>query len=439
MPPATPAGACPDPLLGGSTRVRSCSEIPGAVRNCVRLSPFATSDWTPGSSVPAGRTGRSQGADDGLRAATRTVDARRQGSGRAARDRRCDGRQGHHPVAQGGPGRRDPRGRGRAGRRSGQRREERGQGRRERVGRGEAEAGRAFEEGIRGRRRRQRHRGTRRGRGGPRGCRRGARDRAPAGPAHTDRNRTRAGHLGRRRRERGDRDRRTARRPRGRARVVRRGQPDGNASSSPSWPRPWRAPGRRRPRARGWRRAARAGVQRRADRDRGIARPARRGLRLPADERVPARSQRRVRLGVPGTTVRAAQGRLRHGRDATAGEQREVPGPAAGRPDQRGRPGRRPGTAAVRGPHAAVPGRAAQARAPRRARPADRPHRRAALADRQGPARADRVATEGGQDHDPEADRVLDRAQQPRGAPHGAARRRAARRGHGHEAPRAPR
>ena len=38
------------------------------------------------------------------------------------------------------------------------------------------------------------------------------------------------------------------------------------------------------------------------------------------------------------------------------------------------------------------------------------------LADRQGPARPDRVAAEGGQDHDHEDDRHVDRAQQPRGA-----------------------
>ena len=78
-------------------------------------------------------------------------------------------------------------------------------------------------------------------------------------------------------------------------------------------------------------------------------------------------------------------------------------------------------------------------RAARRPERDHRPHRRPHLADRQGPARADRVAAEGGQDHDPQADRLLDRAQQPRGAPHGAARRRAARRGHRHAAPRAAR
>ncbi len=54
--------------------------------------------------------------------------------------------------------------------------------------------------------------------------------------------------------------------------------------------------------------------------------------------------------------------------------------------------------------------------------------------DRQGPARPDRVAAQGGQDHDHEADRPVDRGQQPRGPPHRAARRRAARGGHRHAA-----
>ena len=56
------------------------------------------------------------------------------------------------------------------------------------------------------------------------------------------------------------------------------------------------------------------------------------------------------------------------------------------------------------------------------------------VADRQGPARPDRVAAQGRQDHDHEADRPVDRDQQPRGPPHRAARRRAARGGHRHAA-----
>ena len=150
-----------------------------------------------------------------------------------------------------------------------------------------------------------------------------------------------------------------------------------------------------------------------------------------------AGSQRRVRVGVAGPALRAPQGRLREGPHPPAGEQREVPGAAPRRRDQRHDARRRAAPSPVRGPHAAVPGRAAAPRARRQPARAHRPDRRPALADRQGPARAHRVAAEGRQDHDPQADRLRDRAQQPRGAPHGAARRRAARRGHRHAPPRA--
>ena len=58
---------------------------------------------------------------------------------------------------------------------------------------------------------------------------------------------------------------------------------------------------------------------------------------------------------------------------------------------------------------------------------ADHRHDRA---DRQGSARHGRLAAEGGQDHDPEADRQRHRGVQPRGAPDRAAGRRASRGGH---------
>ena len=169
------------------------------------------------------------------------------------------------------------------------------------------------------------------------------------------------------------------------------------------------------------------------------ARPARRGLRLPAHERLPRRPQRRVRLGVAGAPLRPAQGRLREGRDPPAREQREVPGARARRPHQRHDARRGAQPRALRRPHAAVPRLEAAARARRRPERDHRPHHRPDLADRKGPARPDRVAAEGGQDHDHQADRVLDRAQQPRDARDGAARRRASRRGHRHAAPRAAR
>ena len=63
----------------------------------------------------------------------------------------------------------------------------------------------------------------------------------------------------------------------------------------------------------------------------------------------------RLRVGVAGATVRAAQGRLRHRHVAPAGEQREVPGAPARRRHQRHDARRRARPTAVRGPHAAVP------------------------------------------------------------------------------------
>ena len=89
---------------------------------------------------------------------------------------------------------------------------------------------------------------------------------------------------------------------------------------------------------------------------------------------------------------------------------------------------------ALRGPHPAVPRRAPHDGAPVRPVEHDRPDHRPDRADREGPARPDRVAAEGRQDLGDEADRPLDRDQQPRGAPLRAARRRAARGGHRHAA-----
>ena len=144
----------------------------------------------------------------------------------------------------------------------------------------------------------------------------------------------------------------------------------------------------------------------------------------------------RLRLGVAGPALRAPQGRLRPRLHAARGEQREVPGAAPRRRDQRHDVRRRTDPSAFRGPHAALPRLEAPPRARRQPARDDRPHRRPHLADREGPARARRLAAEGRQDHDPQAARLLDRTQQPRGPPHGAARRRAARRGHRHAAPR---
>ena len=67
-------------------------------------------------------------------------------------------------------------------------------------------------------------------------------------------------------------------------------------------------------------------------------------------------------------------------------------------------------------------------------READDPRHRPDHADRQGPARPDRVPAEGRQDHDHAGHRQRDHQEQPRVPPDGRARRRAARRGHRHAA-----
>ena len=111
------------------------------------------------------------------------------------------------------------------------------------------------------------------------------------------------------------------------------------------------------------RRTAPGRVPGRPDRRDRPARPARRGLRLPPRRRLPPRAEGRLRVGVAGATVRAAQGRLRARRVAPAGEQREVPGAPPRRRHQRPDARRRAQPAAVRRPHAAVPRLEAAARA----------------------------------------------------------------------------
>ena len=364
----------PDPESVAATASATPGSLDFRAQIACGSSPYASSDWTPGSGFDAGRTGRFQGADDGLRAATRTVDARRQGSRGAARDRRRDGRQGHHPAAQGRPRRRDPRRRGRPGRAAVGQRARRAATKDTANGSADAKPKRAVrskkaselaardasiaalaaeEDGARGR-----PAPSPRSRPDPAAPRRATEtddaDAATPAPRPTT----------------GERRPRDRRRGRGRASTPTTSARRTATATAPARRRRrrrgrdrGRAPGRRASARRRWR-AARARVQRRADRDRGSARPARRGLRLPPHERLPARSQRRVRVRVAGAPLRAAQGRLRQGRDPSAGEQREVPGAAARRPDQRRRdPTTRARAPALRGPHPAVPGRAAPARA----------------------------------------------------------------------------
>ncbi len=105
---------------------------------------------------------------------------------------------------------------------------------------------------------------------------------------------------------------------------LRRRQPDPRTASPAS-----------RPRWPGGRGTSDPGARRRPGPRPGTARAARRGLRVPAHPRLPRRSRRRLRLGLAGAPVQPPQGRLRGGLLAPAGEQREVPGPAARRHGQR--------------------------------------------------------------------------------------------------------
>ncbi len=175
---------------------------------------------------------------------------------------------------------------------------------------------------------------------------------------------------------------------------------------------------------------------RRPDPDRRHPRCARQ-LRVRAHDRLPAGHERRLRLARPGQEVQPAQGRRRRRRDQAAPRGRAVGPPEVQRAGQ-GRRGQRPVGRRRRRPRrvrqadAALP---AGAPAPRdRAREAHAAHHRPGRPDRQGSARPDRRAAQGRQDDRPAADRERDRDEQPRGPPHGRARRRASRRGHRHAA-----
>ena len=126
------------------------------------------------------------------------------------------------------------------------------------------------------------------------------------------------------------------------------------------------------------------------------------------------------------------KGDLVEGSFRPGGQQRKVPGAGEGRHRGRAAPGRRPEPAEVRKPDPPLPRRQAEPRDPGRAGQRDGPDSRSRLAHRQGPARADRLAPQGGQDDRPQADRPFHRGQQPRRPPDGPARRRAPGRGNGH-------
>ena len=165
----------------------------------------------------------------------------------------------------------------------------------------------------------------------------------------------------------------------------------------------------------------------------GLPRPARRGLRLPAGRRGYLPSKDDVYVSVK----QVRQFGLRKGdhvKGASRPALRNEKNPALLRIDQVNGvdPERGPPPPPLRGPHPAVPRREAAPGDRRRPGEHDGADHRPDLAHREGPARPHRVAAQGRQDHDHEADRPVDRDQQPRGHAHRAARRRAARRGHRH-------
>ncbi|CAA9294450.1 MAG: Transcription termination factor Rho, partial [uncultured Actinomycetospora sp.] len=148
------------------------------------------------------------------------------------------------------------------------------------------------------------------------------------------------------------------------------------------------------------------------------------------------RAERRLRVDVAGAQARAASRRRRHRPGAPAARGRaeppEVQPAGAHRLDQRAGPRAGAQPPGVHQAHAALPERAP---APRdRVAPAHHARHRPGHARGQGPARADRLAAEGRQDDGAAGDRQRDHHEQPRGPPHGRARRRAAGGGHRHAA-----
>ena len=129
-------------------------------------------------------------------------------------------------------------------------------------------------------------------------------------------------------------------------------------------------------------------------------------------------------------SARATISRARPGRQGAM----RIPRLAAHRHRLRPDAGRGPRPAPLREPHSVVPRPEATARGPRGQRQHDRPDRRPDRADREGSAGHDRLAAEGRQDDDPQADCPLHRGQQPRRTAHGPVGGRAPRGGDRHAA-----
>ena len=178
------------------------------------------------------------------------------------------------------------------------------------------------------------------------------------------------------------------------------------------------------------RHAQEPGEEGRLDLRRRHAGSAARRLRLPALARhlVPREHRRHLRLAVADPPLQPAHRRLDRGRDPHAEGRRALLRAGQGRQGQRRGPRGGQEQDPVREPDAAASGQGVQARARdqgrrehHRARPR---HRRA---DRQGPARADRLAAQGRQDGDAAAHRARAGREPPRDLADRAADRRAAR------------
>ncbi len=183
-------------------------------------------------------------------------------------------------------------------------------------------------------------------------------------------------------------------------------QADGDVGQPPQPPAPrsrahrrtgpgWRAPGRR----------PGPGLHRRAGRGGGLLDLRDEGYGfLRVDGYLPAATTSTSRSSRPGSSG-CARATTSTGASRPAG--RNEKNPALLRIDTVNGPRSRGGAqpAPVRGPHAAVPRRAAPPRDARRPEQHDGADHRPHLADRQGPARPDRVAAQGRQDHGHEEDR----------------------------------
>ena len=158
------------------------------------------------------------------------------------------------------------------------------------------------------------------------------------------------------------------------------------------------------------------------------------------DAVVPGRTRRYLCVAVADSPLQPAHRRLHHRSHSSAEGRRALFRAAQGRQHQRRAAGSIQEQGPVREPDAAVSAQGVPPRARQRFdRRHHRPHPRPDRADRQGPARPDRLAAQGRQDDDAAERRPGDRAQPSGCAPDHPADRRAPRGSHRNAARRARR